>query len=609
MSYANNKITAPVSIYDVQRALGISDTDLYHICVSNNINLWARYKPIRIPHGGNDVGDQPSPINDSVRAAWSYGVQTKYAYDGTTFNSLLDFVDGVLRNGNPSGSQMSDNELAKCINNGWLEWLPLPNLWFCRLTDFVKTVNGVGNPSWEGYNHKAEPYVTKVYRGSDNAAKQMAPAMFPDEESRNITIADGETFIREVPDDTLFLDWFSKSADISEYDPTQNYAYTKFTEDSPGSITIIEAIQSHRGGIQLTTSFKDSSYANAERGIVILKKDNQGIYNIITWQLRNKIGVRGGHVTGYTNDDDLYYNNFTVTYNSSTGAQRYIISGTGTPSNNKPTNAEIERLANWFCFGTGTGANPNFGEVWIGSGGTAEQRQAALQRAITQFRAASIAPNKKYLDLTRKGFKRVPSSMYGLGGDYVTNCYDISLGSNVYYEDENLVGDLLAIEFYCRKVQTTKMDGSTSVTISPYVLIPFYTYPLHITRVGSGQSTNLDDQNVTFVLYEQSGSDGFAIMLHTNAVYQSCDAALAADSFHTLTATVKNGTTTIQTVTLYPASQRTSGVSDDTDGNYNGYFYAFSQPVIYNTIVLTGEKTVIIDGVSTRITATKTFTL
>lgn len=603
MSYANNKITAPVSIKDVQRALGIPDTDLYHICVSDNINLWARYKPIRIPHGGNDVGDQPSPINDSVRAAWSYGVQTKYAYDGTTFNALTDFVNGVLRNGNPSGSQMSDNELAKCINNGWLEWLPLPNLWFCRLTDFVKTVDGVGNPSWEGYNHDAKPYATKVYN-SNNVAKSMAPAMFPDEESRDITIADGETFIREVPNDTAFLDLFSKSVDKSIYDQGGYTAYTKFTQDSPASMTIIEAIQSHRGGIQLTTSFKDGSYANAERGIVILKKDNQGIYNIITWQMRNVISVSNGHVNGYTNDDDLYYNRFTITQHSTGGTTYYKVNGTGNTSNNKPTDAEIERLANWFCFGIGTGTNPNFGYVWIGSGGTAEQRQAALQQAITQFRAASIAPNRKYLDLTRKGFERVPSAMYGNGGTYETQCYD-----NNYNEKDNLVGDLLAIEFYCRRTETKKMDGSTSVTISPYVLIPFYTYPLHITRVGSGQSANLDDENITFVLYEGSGVEGFAIMLHTNTVYQNCDAALNADNFHLLSATIKNGTTTLQTVTLYPAAQRTSGVSDSNDGTYNGYFYSFSQPVTYNTIILTGEKTVIIDGISTRITATKTFTL
>ena len=46
MSFVNGNIAAPVSIYDVQRALGVGDADLGHLCVHNNINMWARFKPI-----------------------------------------------------------------------------------------------------------------------------------------------------------------------------------------------------------------------------------------------------------------------------------------------------------------------------------------------------------------------------------------------------------------------------------------------------------------------------------------------------------------------------------------------------------------------------------
>ena len=46
MSYSNGIITAPVSIYDVQRALGSSSPDLGTLCRHQNVNKWAKYKPV-----------------------------------------------------------------------------------------------------------------------------------------------------------------------------------------------------------------------------------------------------------------------------------------------------------------------------------------------------------------------------------------------------------------------------------------------------------------------------------------------------------------------------------------------------------------------------------
>ena len=42
----NKVITAPVSIYDVQRCLAKSANDLGTLCVADNINPWSRYKPV-----------------------------------------------------------------------------------------------------------------------------------------------------------------------------------------------------------------------------------------------------------------------------------------------------------------------------------------------------------------------------------------------------------------------------------------------------------------------------------------------------------------------------------------------------------------------------------
>jgi len=39
-------VSAPVSIYDVQRALGKSSGDLGTLCQSSSINQWSKYKPV-----------------------------------------------------------------------------------------------------------------------------------------------------------------------------------------------------------------------------------------------------------------------------------------------------------------------------------------------------------------------------------------------------------------------------------------------------------------------------------------------------------------------------------------------------------------------------------
>ena len=51
MPYNNNErmIVAPVSIRDVQIATGCGDNDLGTLITNANINMWARFKPVRYP--------------------------------------------------------------------------------------------------------------------------------------------------------------------------------------------------------------------------------------------------------------------------------------------------------------------------------------------------------------------------------------------------------------------------------------------------------------------------------------------------------------------------------------------------------------------------------
>lgn len=49
MAYANGIISAPVSIYDIQRAIGSSAGDLGTLCKHVNINQWSKMKPVAFP--------------------------------------------------------------------------------------------------------------------------------------------------------------------------------------------------------------------------------------------------------------------------------------------------------------------------------------------------------------------------------------------------------------------------------------------------------------------------------------------------------------------------------------------------------------------------------
>ena len=60
MPYSNGIITAPVSIYDVQRCFGLSSPDLATLILNANINMWAAVKPI--------CSMKVTPLTDADRA-------------------------------------------------------------------------------------------------------------------------------------------------------------------------------------------------------------------------------------------------------------------------------------------------------------------------------------------------------------------------------------------------------------------------------------------------------------------------------------------------------------------------------------------------------------
>ena len=84
MSVSGSVITAPVSISDVQTVLGSTSSDLGTLCQHNNINMWAKYKPISYALVGL--------LNNTVRAAQNYGISNIPVWSGSA-SKIVDMAD------------------------------------------------------------------------------------------------------------------------------------------------------------------------------------------------------------------------------------------------------------------------------------------------------------------------------------------------------------------------------------------------------------------------------------------------------------------------------------------------------------------------------------
>lgn len=132
MSYTNGVITAPVSISDVKQALNTSENDLGRLCSHQNINIWAKYKPVRL--NVLSTLDQWDFTNDTWKSDsdWWNGLSSNFGgitpYFVTSLDNLRAAYDGGM--------------------NGWAYQKPVGTILSpYRLTDFA------------GYWHAAPPPV------------------------------------------------------------------------------------------------------------------------------------------------------------------------------------------------------------------------------------------------------------------------------------------------------------------------------------------------------------------------------------------------------------------------------------------------------------------
>lgn len=134
MSYSNNIITSPVSIYDVKVALGNASNDLGTLCRADNINKWARHKPVRY----NKIG----MLTDNERRSVAYGL----------YNKPQEYTDIYL-------VRLARDCAFNPLSNYWVYQTPRGSSFNepYRLTDFVKNPNDSGLQTLNnGYNANAE---------------------------------------------------------------------------------------------------------------------------------------------------------------------------------------------------------------------------------------------------------------------------------------------------------------------------------------------------------------------------------------------------------------------------------------------------------------------
>ena len=145
MSYANGTIVSPVSVNDVQQAVGSSSPDVGTLCKSQNVRPWAKYKPIEYkPNNVVHLG----LITDSQRASVNWGMDNIPIWTNKDLGKVVNcWIDGST-----AGTNAPDCGIQQKY---WTNKTPTSCF---RLTDFVR-----GNsPTTQGYFVNANPPIAGV---------------------------------------------------------------------------------------------------------------------------------------------------------------------------------------------------------------------------------------------------------------------------------------------------------------------------------------------------------------------------------------------------------------------------------------------------------------
>ena len=144
MAFANNVITAPVSIYDVQRCLGLSSNDVGTLCASERIKRWAKFKPVNIggTYGGSTYINTYPLLNASTKR-WDESLSFQWWRDTNRHNNLSRY--GII----PVIATSASALYTKYAEGG--EWLYYPPMggsnYPYRLIDFNQYYHNAPEPA------------------------------------------------------------------------------------------------------------------------------------------------------------------------------------------------------------------------------------------------------------------------------------------------------------------------------------------------------------------------------------------------------------------------------------------------------------------------------
>ena len=144
MAFADNVITAPVSIYDVQRCLGLSSNDVGTLCASERIKRWAKFKPVNIggTYGGSTYINTYPLLNASTKR-WNESLSFQWWRDTNRHNNLSRY--GII----PVIATSASALYTKYAEGG--EWLYYPPMggsnYPYRLIDFNQYYHNAPEPA------------------------------------------------------------------------------------------------------------------------------------------------------------------------------------------------------------------------------------------------------------------------------------------------------------------------------------------------------------------------------------------------------------------------------------------------------------------------------
>lgn len=128
MGYSDGAISAPVSISDVQNALGVSYTDLGTLCIDSHVNKWSKMKPVTFPYV---EPSRTSPVSAYGKSLWWWVGKP----------SIQEVAAGLVI-GNYTCT-------SKCV---WVTCCGIKYLGFSSAIDVLRAFNPIGNQYRTGDN-------------------------------------------------------------------------------------------------------------------------------------------------------------------------------------------------------------------------------------------------------------------------------------------------------------------------------------------------------------------------------------------------------------------------------------------------------------------------